>query len=104
MCVTGISITLKESDMTDHYKRKSGDSYGTFLIENPGAPKRKLTYDDLLQEIGEFGSWQQWQIFLYSVPAFMAGALFMLGTFTSKSQLVKLKMSIYILPPLSAGK
>ena len=54
MCVTGISITLKESDMTDHYKRKSGDSYGTFLIENPGAPKRKLTYDDLLQEIGEF--------------------------------------------------
>ena len=83
--VSHISITLKTSDMADH-KRRSGDSYGTFLLKSPGLSEaeKKVTYDDLLEEIGEFGRWQQWQIFLYSIPAFMSGALFMLGTFTSK--------------------
>ena len=74
--------------MADQYKRRSGDSYGTFLIKSPGVlePARKVTYDDLLEEIGDFGRWQQWQIFLYSIPAFMSGALFMLGTFTRRSR------------------
>ena len=33
--VSHISITLKTSDMADH-KRRSGDSYGTFLLKSPG--------------------------------------------------------------------
>ena len=88
MCVTVLSITLKISDMSGKTKR-SAESYGTFLIKNAlDPPSKKVTYDDLLGEMGEFGLWQQWQIFLYSLPPFMSGALFMLGTFTSKLALV----------------
>ena len=68
--------------------RISVDSYGTFLrssVQGGSDGGGKVTYDGLLKEIGEFGAWQQWQIFLYSLPAFMSGALFMLGSFTSKS-------------------
>ena len=82
-----LPITLKISDMSENANRRSVESYGTFLIKNALDPPRKVTYDDLLGEMGEFGCWQQWQIFLYSVPPFMSGALFMLGTFTSKSAL-----------------
>ena len=84
MCVAFGSITHKKSDMSEKFIKTSVDSYGTFLIKNALEPPRKVSYDDLLTEIGEFGWWQQWQIFLYSLPPFMSGALFMLGTFTSK--------------------
>ena len=80
-----LSITLEISDMADKFHKRSGESYGTFLIKNTlDPPGKKVTYDDLLGEMGEFGRWQQWQIFLYSLPPFMSGALFMLGTFTSQ--------------------
>ena len=78
-------MTLKKSDMSEKFNKRSVvDSYGTFLSKNALDPPRKVTYDDLLSEMGEFGWWQQWQIFLYSLPPFMSGALFMLGTFTSR--------------------
>ena len=50
-------------------------------------PPVRVSYDDVLREIGEFGRWQQWQTLLYSIPPFVSGALFMLGTFTSMSKL-----------------
>ena len=76
---------IRQSDMPEKINKRSADSYGTFLIKNAlDPPSKKVTYDDLLGEMGEFGLWQQWQIFLYSLPPFMSGALFMLGTFTSK--------------------
>lgn len=81
---SGLSIAPKKSDMSGKFEKRSVESYGTFLIKNAPNPPRKVTYDDLLGEMGEFGRWQQWQIFLYSLPPFMSGALFMLGTFTSK--------------------
>ena len=54
--------------------------YGTF---SKNTNENKITFDDILEEIGEFGTWQQWQSFLYSIPPFIAGSLFMLGAFTS---------------------
>ena len=90
MRVAVMSITLKKSEMPEKiHNKRSGESYGTFLIKNPfDPPRKKVTYDDLLGEMGEFGRWQQWQIFLYSLPPFMSGALFMLGTFTSQLALI----------------
>ena len=84
MCVTVLSMTIKKSAMSEKFNKRSVESYGTFLRKNVLAPPSKVTYDDLLAEMGEFGWWQQWQIFLYFLPPFMSGALFMLGTFTSQ--------------------
>ena len=53
--------------------------------ERPGAGKGGLSYDAVLLEIGEFGAWQQRLSALYSVFPAVAGALFMLGSFTSQS-------------------
>ena len=104
MCVAFGSITHKKSDMSEKFIKTSVDSYGTFLIKNALEPPRKVSYDDLLTEIGEFGWWQQWQIFLYSLPPFMSGALFMLGTFTSNFPLISTELGILILKNLSVGK
>ena len=56
--------------------------YGTFS-KNFKKSENRISFDEILEEIGEFGSWQQWQSFLYSIPPFIAGSLFMLGAFTS---------------------
>ena len=69
-----------------------GFSYGTFketegswesLKDDRQSKNSKVGYDDILEEIGEFGPWQQWQCLVYSIPPFVSGALFMLGAFTS---------------------
>ena len=63
------------------------EGYGTSLEERTvgeAFPPARVSYDDVLKEIGEFGRWQQWQTLLYCVPPFVSGALFMLGTFTSE--------------------
>ena len=44
----------------------------------------KVGYDNVLEEIGEFGPWQQWLYLLFWIPPAVSGAIFMLGTFTSK--------------------
>ena len=79
---------MKEEVNGDVFEEKG---YGTFSNEMPGEdaekawPPVRVSYDDVLGQIGEFGKWQQWQILLYSIPPFVSGALFMLGTFTSKT-------------------
>ena len=75
--------------------------YGTFdfeeeiidenesLLENLNKDQiavRKVGYDDILREIGEFGPWQQWLAALFWIPPAVSGAVFMLGSFTSKNQ------------------
>ena len=72
--------------------------YGTFAPEENtkdeqrsllGKEKKEETtnlrvgYDDILEEIGEFGPWQQWLAALFWIPPVVSGAIFMLGSFTS---------------------
>ena len=72
--------------------------YGTFAPEENtkdeqrsllGKEKKEETtnvrvgYDDILEEIGEFGPWQQWLAVLFWIPPVVSGAIFMLGSFTS---------------------
>ena len=67
--------------------------YGTFSnnasdSRSKNISENKVTFDEILEEIGEFGKWQQWQSFLYSIPPFIAGSLFMLGAFTSQNSML----------------
>jgi len=69
---------------------------------------KKVTYDDFLEEIGEFGPWQQWLSVLFWVPAAVSGAIFMLGTFTmlepSDYQCVPDTCTLSYLPPNTTHK
>ena len=65
-------------------------AYGTFSQEIDelhanGSDKvpSNVGYDDVLLEIGEFGSWQQWLALIFWIPPAVSGAIFMMGTFTS---------------------
>ena len=43
-------------------RESKNGAYGTFLtVEEP--ERSKVTYDEILEKIGEFGRWQQWQCF-----------------------------------------
>ena len=81
---------MEEEVNKDEFEEKN---YGTFANKMSGEdvgeawPPVRVSYDDVLEQIGEFGRWQQWQIILYSIPPFVSGALFMLGSFTSKTSL-----------------
>ena len=85
---------MEEEVNRDVFEQKA---YGTFAnelsVEDVGEawPPVRVSYDDVLEQIGEFGKWQQWQILLYSIPPFVSGALFMLGTFTSKTNSTQIK-------------
>ena len=85
-------IVNKETEDVDR-------TYGTFAEDKKQTgdafPPLRVSYDDVLEEIGEFGRWQQWQSFVYSVPPFMSGALFMLGTFTSRGDDDNVNTSLY---------
>ena len=84
-------IVNKETEDVDR-------TYGTFAEDKKQTgdafPPLRVSYDDVLEEIGEFGRWQQWQSFVYSVPPFMSGALFMLGTFTSRRVVPQIDPSV----------
>ena len=67
----------EEEKQYDTFSKNTNENKSKNLSEN------RITFDDILEEIGEFGTWQQWQSFLYSIPPFIAGSLFMLGAFTS---------------------
>ena len=77
---------MKEDMIVNKETEDVDRTYGTFAEDKKQTgdafPPLRVSYDDVLEEIGEFGRWQQWQSFVYSVPPFMSGALFMLGTFT----------------------
>ena len=79
---------MKEDMIVNKETEDVDRTYGTFAEDKKQTgdafPPLRVSYDDVLEEIGEFGRWQQWQSFVYSVPPFMSGALFMLGTFTSR--------------------
>ena len=83
-------MNMEEEVDKDDFEEKN---YGTFANKMSGEdvgeawPPVRVSYDDVLEQIGEFGRWQQWQIILYSIPPFVSGALFMLGSFTSKTSL-----------------
>ena len=63
----------------------AGDIKQLLEKENDDQKAVKVGYDDVLEEIGEFGSWQQWLAVLFWIPPAVSGAIFMLGSFTSKS-------------------
>ena len=89
---------MEEEVNKDNFEEKN---YGTFAYKMSGEdvgeawPPIRVSYDDVLEQIGEFGRWQQWQIILYSIPPFVSGALFMLGSFTSKTSLPYVITQIY---------
>ena len=101
MLLLCIEMNLEEGVKKDEFEEKS---YGTFANEISGEdvgeawPPVRVSYDDVLEQIGEFGRWQQWQTLLYSIPPFVSGALFMLGTFTSK----RLKEIIAKMPQINS--
>ena len=52
-------------------------------VKNDQSTNTRVGYDDILEEIGEFGPWQQWLAALFWIPPVVSGAIFMLGSFTS---------------------
>ena len=80
-------MNLEEGVKKDEFEEKSYGTFANKISDEDGGeawPPVRVSYDDVLEQIGEFGRWQQWQTLLYSIPPFVSGALFMLGTFTSE--------------------